>query len=142
MWKWGHWGKSNFPQHHKDLIAIIENSWPKFINSLTEHTSKNTFHWWKSELQTRSRYITVAYITHLVHYNEPFPIIDQHNFRAMNALITRVRPNHKSKKKPSDWDDIVALKSFMELLGNTFPKYSFSEIDHFLMMYGRNHAAR
>lgn len=60
----------------------------------------------------------------------------------MNALITRVRPNHKSKKKPSDWDDIVALKSFMELLGNTFPKYSFSEIDHFLMMYGRNHAAR
>ncbi|MCU0493847.1 MAG: hypothetical protein MUD01_19830 [Chloroflexaceae bacterium] len=136
VWKWGHWDKPNYPQHHKDLISEIQSHWPQFVASGSSATSRQTFEWWQKALQTHTRYITVAYITHLVHHAEPLPIIDQHNFRAMNALIKSVRPGTTSKKKPSSWNDIVTLKLFMSLVVAAMPDRSFSELDRFLMMYG------
>jgi hypothetical protein len=46
------------------------------------------------------RYITVSFITHLIHHNE-IPIIDQHNFRAMNFLENKFNLEN-SKKSPSN----------------------------------------
>lgn len=74
IWKWGHWGKENFPQRHKDLISEIEMLWPEFIESGKSSTSADTYNWWYAELGSQTRYITVAYITHLIHYDEPLPI--------------------------------------------------------------------
>lgn len=141
-WKWGHWGKPNFPAAHKNLIVKIERLWPKFIASDCVQNSNLTYMWWSKNLNKKTTYITVAYITHLIHYDEPLPIIDQHNFRAMNELLGSIKPSRKSKKKPSNWDDIMTLKSFMECLKEKLPSKSFSDIDRFLMMYGKNHAAR
>ena len=141
-WKWGHWGKPNFPQKHKDLIAEIEGHWPNFAVSDNSQNPELTFQWWKQRLNRPTTYITVAYITHLVHHTMPLPIIDQHNFRAMNSLIGCQRPERKAKKKPSNYQDIITLRSFMTLLKNGMPNRSFSEIDRFLMMYGRNYCAR
>jgi len=142
IWKWGHWGKANYPQRHRDLIAEVQRLWPQFITSGNGNSAGNTFEWWRAQLVSSTRYITVAYITHLIHYDEPLPIIDQHNFRAMNALIGCLRPERKAKKKPSNWDDIATLKSFMQLVGSSIPNRSFGELDRFLMMYGRNYVAR
>lgn len=142
IWKWGHWGKANFPQHHRDLIEEIQGLWPQFITNGNGNTSVQTFEWWSTQLANRTRYITVAYITHLVHHNEPLPIIDQHNFRAMNSLIGCLRPERRAKKKPSNWNDIATLKSFAQLVRNSIPNRSFGELDRFLMMYGRNYVAR
>lgn len=142
IWKWGHWRKPNFPQHHRDLIAEVQMLWPQFIVSGYGNTSARTFEWWSTQLANRTRYITVAFITHLVHNSEPLPIIDQHNFRAMNAFIGCLHPERKAKKKPSSWNDIVSLKSFMLLVCNSIPNCTFGELDRFLMMYGRNYAAR
>ena len=88
-WKWGHWNKSNYPQPHRDLILEVRRRWPEFVADRTTRTSSGTFQWWCKALNStpQSRYITVAYITHLVHYREPLPIIDRYNFRAMNELI-------------------------------------------------------
>lgn len=141
IWKWGHWRKQNFPQHHRGLITQIQELWPQFIVSGYSNASARTFEWWRTQLANRTRYITVAYITHLVHHNEPLPIIDQHNFRAMNALIGYLHPERKAKKKPSNWNDIVSLKTFMLLLCNAMPNRTFGELDRFLMMYGRHYAA-
>jgi hypothetical protein len=138
IWKWGHWGKVDFPGRHKELIRELQQLWPQFMASGSTNTPLRTFEWWKDRLNRQTTYITVAYITHLIHHAEPLPIIDQHNFRAMNALIRLVRPGGKPKKKPSNWADIQSLKSFMMVLVAAIPNLSFSDLDRFLMMYGRN----
>lgn len=142
IWKWGHWGKQNYPQKQRNLIAEIQTLWPKFVASSSKDTSVSTFQWWQTQLNRRSRYITVAYITHLIHHNEPLPIIDQHNFRAMNSLIGLIDKSAAFKKKPSNWTDISSLKLFMATLHTAMPNRDFSELDRFLMMYGRNYASR
>ena len=142
VWKWGHWGKPDFPQNHKNLIGEIQRLWPQFVASGFSDVSSRTFEWWRDSFNRQTTYITVAYITHLVHHGEPLPIIDQHNFRAMNSLIRCLRPGNRPKKKPSTWNDIKSLKSFMVEVKAAMPNRSFSELDRFLMMYGRNHVTR
>ncbi|MCY1310284.1 hypothetical protein D9M70_604600 [compost metagenome] len=60
------------------------------------------------------------------------PIIDQHNFRAMNHL----RRVSSAKKKPSNWCDIVRLKHFLREASERFQRPE-AEFDKYLMMYGR-----
>ncbi len=142
VWKWGHWGKAEFPQAHKNLITEVKGLWPFFLTSGKTRTAQDTFEWWLEKLGRQSRFITVAFITHLVHYRAPLPIIDQHNFRAMNHLLAHVNRDHRAKKKPSNWTDIENLKCFMSTLVAALPNRSFSELDKFLMMFGRNHVPR
>jgi hypothetical protein len=143
VWKWGHWNKNgNFPKHHKQLIQMVESNWPNFAKSQAALNARDTFEWWSIELSSKTRYITVAFITHLVHHDDPLPIIDQHNYRAMNSLTKRVRPDRIFKKKPSNWNDIEQLTEFMIGLKTHMPDRNFGEIDRFLMMYGRNLAER
>lgn len=139
LWKWGHLGKSNFPQPQKSLIQTIEGIWPDYVNAHSKNrpTSNETFLWWEEQLPKTS-FITVAYITHLVHHNEPLPIIDQHNFRAMNNFLSQVRSDHTFNQKPSTWNDITDLKSFMETVLKFLPGRSLDQLDRFLMMYGRS----
>ncbi|WP_137823528.1 hypothetical protein [Pseudomonas sp. D(2018)] len=134
LWKWGHWGKANYPTKQGALIAEISALWPEYLQWVDQLPEapipKTTFLWWGRHLG-RLRYITTAYLTHLIHPQE-IPIIDQHNFRAMNHLLRIPSP----KKKPSDWDDIAHLKSFLNKVVSRLP-YSESDIDKYLMMYGR-----
>ena len=138
-WKWGHWGKDNYPQAQQNLAAEIQREWPRYVASVKNPTAEQTFLWWKHTLNRNTTYITTAYITHLVHNTDPLPIIDQHNYRAINHLKSLVRSNHSSKKKPSTWNDIVLLKQFMQIVLPLLPGRNFGEFDRFLMMYGRNH---
>ncbi len=139
-WKWGHWGKQNFPQKQRLLIDEIRDSWEPFLISGKKTSPMGTFDWWTARLDRA--YITVAYMTHLIHHRESLPIIDQHNFRAMNNLIRNVRPGFIFKKKPSNWQDLQNLKAFMEGISQIMPGITFSELDKFLMMYGRTHVPR
>lgn len=139
LWKWGHWGKENFPSKQKLLISEIESLWPSFrrwaLSVGDQLTPKNTFQWWDKRLG-RLRYITCAYLTHLIHPLQ-VPIIDQHNFRAMNHL----RRTLSAKKKPSNWSDIVQLKLFLREVSERYQRPD-SEFDKYLMMYGRALKAR
>jgi len=139
-WKWGHWGKDNYPQRHKDLIEEIRNIWPKYIQANCT-TPEDTFIYWKGALEKRTRYISVAFITHLIH-SELVPIIDQHNYRAMNHLL-RISEEKviTNKKKPSNWEDIQNLREFLSFISKLLGK-EIREVDKFLMMYGRYCAPR
>jgi len=141
VWKWGHVGKKNFMQSHKNLIKRVEKFWPQFVESKESETPENTFNWWKVKLPKTS-YITVAYITHLTHHKERIPIIDQHNFRAMNELIKEVRASHTAKKKPSNWNDIKNLENFMTEVLNLLENRNPDQLDKFLMMYGKEKKPR
>lgn len=141
-WKWGHWGKPDYPMHHKNLIAEIQTGWPLFVNSGAATSPEKTFVWWHHYLSRNTTYITEAFITHLVHSKRALPIIDQHNFRAMNNLIRSQKPFYSFKKKPSSWQDIQDLSGFMQGLAAQMGGREFPDIDRFLMMYGRNHVSR
>lgn len=136
-WKWGHWGKANFPATHKNLINEICGYWPEFAASDTHQDAKNDFDWWREKLGRGSAFISVAFLTHLMHGQSRVPIIDQHNFRSMNCWLAEANPGYRGKKAPSQWQDIQNLKAFMGALLQHIP-HSPGELDKYLMMHGRS----
>ena len=140
-WKWGHCKKTNFPDTHRKLIQKIQEAWPEFLTANKKANPRETFYWWKNRFSGKA-YITSAFITHLIHHQESIPIIDQHNFRGMNSLITKERIKFTFKKKPSNWEDVENLAKFMKSISQHMSEVPFSDLDKFLMMYGKNHAKR
>ena len=139
-WKWGHTGKSNYPVNHKKLIKEITKSWKKFIVSKHDKSSaKKNFDWWKNNIDNpqSTRFITIAFIIHLIH-NEDIPIIDQHNYRALNFFSNNLKSSEKFKKKPSKWEDIMMLKQFTNEILPVLSNKSPQDFDKFLMMFGKS----
>lgn len=137
VWKYGHRGKPNFPSKQKALITRVEALWLDYVQSPKCIDAESTFLWWRSRLPATA-YITAAYITHLVHHAAPLPIIDQHNFRAMNSLLKRNRSDHEATRVPRSWNDIENLRDFMSAVLCHLPGKTFGELDQFLMMYGQS----
>lgn len=138
--KWGHVNKRNYPKIQKQLITEIINEWENFKKSNSEKKSPvENFDWWCNKFGKRksSRFITIAFIVHLVH-NEEIPIIDQHNYRALNFFTNNLSLSSSFKKSPSNWNDIIKLKEFTDNilpnLNNTNPQ----DFDKFLMMFGKS----
>lgn len=133
-WKFGNLNKKNSPTSHKELIKEIIDWWPLFQLSNERLSILDTFNWWKMKLANggRKRFITIAFITHLVHHKKNLPIIDQHNFRAMNYLSG----NLQSKKYPSCWYDIEKLTEFITEISKVNKKKR-DAIDKYLMMFGK-----
>jgi hypothetical protein len=137
-WKYGNLGKSNFPKSHKIIIIEVENAWKHFVDSKAKDSPNSTFEWWKEKLANgkSGRFVTVAFITHLVHHSKRIPIIDQHNFRAMNYFINNSVLSPDAKKNPSNWDDIESLKGFVIDISKSLNK-KVEDVDKFLMMFGK-----
>ena len=140
-WKWGHWNKTNFPESHKSLINRVESYWNSFVVSQETNDASKTFDWWKDKLGKNTRYITTAYITHLVHHEKGIVIIDQHNFRCMNFFLKKELPQWKYNKKPSKWSDLALLSDFSEKICQEL-KWDKSKLDRVLMIYGRDKIPR
>ena len=103
-------GKPGFPAAHARLIAQIQNGWSEAVAALPASTV-GAF----EELDARfgpKRFITVAFLLHLL---RPLsvPIVDQHNFRAVNSLIRQVRPSWQSKTMPTRYSDLETVAMFM-----------------------------
>ena len=137
-WKYGNLGKSNFPISHKLLIIEVEKAWKHFADSKAKDSPIRTFEWWKERLSNgkSGRFVTVAFITHLVHHSKRIPIIDQHNFRAMNYFLNNSSLNTNSKKNPSNWKDVEDLKIFISEISKSLNR-NHDDIDKFLMMFGK-----
>ena len=137
-WKYGNLGKSNFPKSHKSLIIEVEKSWKHFADSNAKDSPRGTFDWWKQRLSNgkSGRFITIAFITHLVHHSKRIPIIDQHNFRVMNYFLNNSTLNPNTKKSPSNWEDIEELKKFISEISKRLNRKD-EDIDKFLMMFGK-----
>lgn len=137
-WKYGNLGKNNFPKSHKSIIIEVEKLWKDFANSNAKDSPRSTFEWWKHRLSNGNsgRFITIAFITHLVHYRKNVPIIDQHNFRAMNYFLNNSILNSDSKKNPSNWSDIENLGRFISEVSKNLNRKN-EDTDKFLMMFGK-----
>ena len=74
VWKYGHWGKSKFLPAHYTVIQDVQKLWPQFIKTGNHYPPHDTFQWWKNGIKRpKTRYITVAFITHLIHHKEVAP---------------------------------------------------------------------
>lgn len=141
LWKWGHLGKSKIPGHHSNLIQEIQRGWRGWAGRLGSN-AKADYEVMRERLGGKQapRFITVSFLVHLLH-QDAVPIIDQHNFRAMNALIKGVRPTWISKRAPSQFADIERLTEFSVAVLENWPARgeapSPRKLDLFLMMYGK-----
>ncbi|AIQ38549.1 hypothetical protein R50345_30400 [Paenibacillus sp. FSL R5-0345] len=137
-WKYGHWGKSNFVPAHKVIIAKLQKHWPEFAEK-GKLELDDIFAFWEERLAGHQSFITIAFLSHLI-CSKKVEIIDQHNFRAMNYLMSTVRPDWVWKRVPVSQEDITDFSAFVrsvlpavkEVKGNK------RELDKFLMMFGKH----
>ena len=146
LWKFGHLGKLRIPAHHEELISELQQEWPGLVSAL-DGSDEEVFKQLMTAVGGLTRYITVSFLLHLLRPTE-IPIIDQHNFRAMNYFFKAVRSGWRSKAKPSTWGDLVMLSAFSRGVQSgwkavdpaTVP--SERRLDWFLMMFGKALKAR
>lgn len=141
IWKFGHIGKRRIPQRHEALISSLQSLWPglspTLIGSATQAFTRLT-----DVLGRAHRFITLAFLLHLMRPTE-IPIIDRHNFRAMNHYFRAVRPEWRPKSAPSTFDDLVILSTFVSGIRSCWETVdpatvpSVRNLDRFLMMYGK-----
>lgn len=137
-WKYGHWGKANYVTAHKAIIAKLQKYWPEFAESGRLELD-DIFAFWEEKLAGHQSFITIAFLSHLI-CSKKVEIIDQHNFRAMNYLMSTVRTDWVWKRKPISQEDITDFSVF---LGSLLPavkeaKGNKRELDKFLMMFGKH----
>lgn len=142
LWKYGHLRKRGaIPPDHERLIAEIQNEWPATVAALPG-SAEAAFVALNRGFGGRTRFVTVAFLLHLV-FPRDVPIIDQHNFRAANALIAGVRPGWRAKKMPSQFGDITLVATFMKAVLAAWRRVAPASVpternlDKFLMMYGK-----
>jgi len=142
LWKYGHLGKPAIPQAHEALISQLQRGWRAAADSLPGEP-ENLFEAIDRDFGGRTRFITVAFLLHLLHPRK-VPIVDQHNFRAVNALFAGVRPGWRSKRRPSTYADIALIGAFMDGISRAWRRRapasvpSRRKLDLFLMMYGKS----
>ena len=141
LWKYGHLRKGRIPTAHEALIADLQARWPVLSRDLPA-TPDAAFARLYDAFGGATRYVTVAFLTHLL-YPTTVPIIDQHNFRSANVLIHAVRPSWRIKRLPSRYEDIKIVDQFMRMVAAVWKQLSpadapsLRDIDKFLMMYGK-----
>jgi hypothetical protein len=139
LWKFGHLGKSGYPKHHARLITDLQAHWPHFIQS-GAGSPEAVSQFWTQTLARPKAFITVAFLTHLLHQDR-LPIIDQHNFRAVNHYLSTVRQSWVSKRAPTAMRDVALIAEFIDAVRRAWPPGSAlpsaRDLDKYLMMFGK-----
>lgn len=140
LWKFGHLIKKNpetIPNSHKRLISDIWGHWPTLITGLSGPTAA-VYDRLIAAFGGAHRFITVSFFLLLLRPAE-IPIIDQHNFRAVNHFLGLVRPALRAKRAPRSYEDLMLVSAFLGSVRTHWqpPAPSESELDRFLMTYGQ-----
>ena len=139
-WKFGHRAKLRIPEAHSRLIADLAAVWPTFIQHDLEDPHQ-ICRFLLEKLKRPDAFVTIAFLTHLI-CGECVPIIDQHNLRAINHFIGKVREGWIGKSKPNCMGDVWLVKGFLQAVPAAWPlgdteRPDEIQLDRFLMMYGK-----
>ena len=149
LWKYGYLGKTAIPDHQHQLIEKIQKEWPALFKADTKFPTNPALAFKVLDQRfgpKKTRFITLAFLLHLL-FPRHVPIIDQHNFRAVNGLMSDIRvdwPPPKKTQKPSQYSDIECIADFTKSVLDVWarnalaPVPSAQEFDRFLMMYGKD----
>ena len=139
-WKYGNLGKARMSSKWQPLIGSIYDLWSTYLDE-GEPVGEDGFMWWRDHLPTYP-YITIVFLMHL-RTPDDVPIIDQHNFRAIQHLLQGAGVKLQSRKKPSTWDHVCLIRDFCSHVLASWPadkaeaKPSASDLDRYLMMRGK-----
>jgi hypothetical protein len=113
MWKYGKKTFETFKRNesHVGTVDLLWEKWPIFVKRRLS-AGQPQFDFLFSNAK-KTQYISVAFICHLLSPDE-VPIIDQHNFRALQYFLHDEKYPENVKMKPNSWDDIQSLKSFID----------------------------
>jgi hypothetical protein len=142
VWKYGHWHKKGYPSSHKHIISKVQNEWSEFLRR-QDWDAQQAFNHWMDRLKNHQCFITVSFLVHLL-WRDQIPIIDQHNYRAMNSLLKGIRPNWNVRKKPSRFGDLLDLGEFMKDIQDHWSVCGYPappdmrSIDKYLMVSGQD----
>jgi hypothetical protein len=120
----------------------LQHKWPEVISGIDEPAQDVVFERISAVVGGSSRYITKTFLLHLLRPNK-IPIIDQHNFRAMNHFLKTVHPGWRSKSKPSTYTDLATFSDFDRAILSRWKALdpvgvpSERNLDRFLMMFGK-----
>lgn len=140
-WKRGRWNAfDDVPSACAALIEEVDGAWAAYVDSDAAAAFETTFDWWRARLGARRRlFPTVSWIAHLVHHREGWPVVDRHNFRAMNHFLRELDPTLAPRRRPSARRDVECMSRFVHALLAELPDVERDTLDRFLMVYGRDH---
>lgn len=141
VWKYGHTGKTNYPERQRALAARIGRMWP--ANPIVPgQDARGVFDGWTQVLGSTS-FITVCFLLHLANPDD-LPILDQHNFRSVMHHLAAVRADVVTTSKPRHFDDLMLVRDFSVSVTREWRRYSASPppsaeaLDRYLMMHGKS----
>lgn len=140
LWKYGHLGKANYPRNHSTFIRDLQRLWPRFVKSgIVEPGAVLRF--FEQQSGRTKAFVTFAFLIHLLNQST-LPIIDQHNYRAVNHFVKAVRRSWAVKKAPRHLDDLYLVRDFIAEIRKHWPqgerRPNARTLDKFLMMYGKS----
>jgi hypothetical protein len=139
-WKYGHLSKENYPGAQRRLARRIASHWPDHRIDPGEAPVDALARW--RELVGPTSYITICFLIHLVAPND-WPILDQHNFRAILHHLRQASVAVSDKAAPSTAEDLVLARDFCRGVLRVWkpatgrPTPSVGELDRYLMMFGK-----
>ena len=139
------WKYKIYFKTHWSTTENIQKNWNHFTFFLSCGTPKmkDIYKYWE---QKGCSCVTSTWFAHLTLHNDKdiIPIIDQHNFRALNYYAEEYdnqKINNcwaKKGEKPTSYDDLLNLKKLIiDLLEDKELKYEYRDLDIILMMYGK-----
>ncbi len=139
-WKFGHLAKANYPAAHRALAERIGRKWRAHPIEWNDPPEVTLERWRESG---EDSYITICFLMHLV-APDVWPILDQHNFRAVRHLLSDAGLDLAPKQAPSNAEDLRLVRDFsvgVRLVWRAAtgqPAPTESEVDRYLMMFGKD----
>lgn len=139
-WKYGHLAKGNYPEPHRALARRIATEWPAHRIGRDESPESALARW--RALIGATSFVTTCFLLHLVAPDE-WPILDQHNFRAVRHYLRGVGVSVPDKAAPSTAEDLRVVRDFVRGVRATWrsatgePAPDADRVDRFLMVYGQ-----
>ena len=140
VWKYGHTGKANYPDHQRKLADRISKLWPAHAIRPDDDVAAALQRW--RQLLGPTSFITVCFLLHLASPGT-VPILDQHNFRSVKFHLTKVGATRAWREKPSHFEDLILVRDFIDLVRSNWRTWAgastppVNDIDRYLMMHGK-----
>jgi hypothetical protein len=140
MWKYGHSGKSNYPERQRKLATRIATLWKSNAIRSDEPVEAAISRW--QQILGSTSFITVCFLLHLCRPDD-VPILDQHNFRSVNFHLAHAAGGLASRATPRRVEDLLLVKDFIVVVRANWstwlarPAPSIASIDRYLMMHGK-----
>ena len=140
FWKYGHTGKTNYPDSQRKLANRIGELWAENAIRPDEDAESAITRW--QRLLGPTSFITVCFLLHLCR-PDTVPILDQHNFRSVNFHLTNATGRPPQRAAPRQVRDLTMVRDFISLVHENWPRWSNgktpsrTDIDRYLMMHGK-----